>query len=270
MDWVINRALRAPVDVEVVTVEELDWLPLGADESEYRRKYKNVLASAEQRFAHRRGISFLSTMLLAGEPTDEIVDAAVHADWLVVGSTRRSGDTGALHGTLALRVAARTASRLTVVPAGWEPRSGSVVVGIDVDGSSDAALEVAVGEALRMACDLVLVHAWSLPAPFSILDGLLKTTYPTLEALHRRALEQATKQANALAPRLEITSILRFGSPATVLGEVARDQALLVVGRHHYGRLEYRFLGSVGHDVLLAGPAPIMVVPGRESATPQP
>lgn len=263
MDWVINRALRAPVDVNVVTVEELDWLPLGADESEYRRKYENVLASAERHFAHRHGIAFLSTTLLAGKPEDELVDAATHADWLVVGSARRNENTGVSHGALALRVAARTASRLAAIPLGWEPRSGSVVVGIDLDGSSDMALEVAVAEALRMACDLVLVHAWSLPAPFSIVEGLLNTTYPTLEALHQRALERAAIRAAALAPRLKVTSILRFGSPAVILAEVARGETLLVVGRHRYGRLEYLFLGSVGHDVLVAAPSPTMVVPAE-------
>ena len=264
MDWVANRALHTPAAVEVVTVEELDRRPIGADESKYRRKYVEVLASAEKYLAGRHGITFLSTTLLAGEPADEIVHAAGHVDWLVVGSSRRSADTPDLHGTLALRIAARTASRLTVVPTDWTPALGSVIVGIDEDGSSDEALDVAIAEASRMARDLVLVHAWSLPAPFSVLEGLLKTSYPTLEALHRRRLKKAATRVKLIAPRLKATSILNFGSPAAVLAEVARDQALLVLGRHHRSRLEHLFLGSVGHAVLLAAPAPVMIVPGQK------
>jgi nucleotide-binding universal stress UspA family protein len=261
MDWVIARAMDIPVEVEVVTVEELEWLPVGADESVYQREYRDVLGRAKDYLSHRTGIPTVATRLLAGDPAEEIADAAVLAGSLVIGSARRSDDRGALHGTLALRIAARTAARLTVVPSGWVPRPGGIVVGISEDDSSGVALVAATDEAVRTSRTLVLVHAWSLPAPFSIVEGMLKAEYPTLEALHRGVLEQAIAKVNASAVVPEIRTELKFGQPAAVLADIARDEALLVVGTHRYGRIRQLFLGSVGHDVLLSAAAPVMVVP---------
>ena len=203
-------------------MEELDWLPVGADESVYQHKYVEVLASVSRSLSNRHGVTLTQPALLAGEPAAEIIDAAAGADLLVIGSPRRADDTGALHGTLALRIAARVATRMAVVPAGWEPGGGNVVVGIDEDESSDAALQQAVSEALRSGSDLIIVHAWSLPSPFSLLDDLLGTTYPTLEQIHRRILRDAAARASAIAPRLEVRAILKFGRPAAVLASVAR------------------------------------------------
>lgn len=260
-NWVADRARHHAVDVEIVTVEELDWLPVGADESIYQRKYVDVLAAVSKSLSNRHGVALQEPSLLAGEPASEIVDAAAGADLLVIGSPRRADDTGALHGTLALRIAAKISTRMAVVPAGWEAGEGSVVVGIDEDESSDAALQQAVSEALRAGRELIIVHAWSLPSPFSILDDLLGTTYPTLERIHRRILRDAAARASAIAPRLEVRTILGFGRPSALLASVARGESLLVVGHHHANRFQQFVLGSATHGVLLASPVPVIVVP---------
>ena len=189
LDWVIDRARRIPLDVEVVTVEETDWLPLGANESDYRRKYLNALAEADSYLAHRDGISLVATTLLSGQPAAQLADAARRADLLVIGSRRMRGPIGPLHSALAVRLAAQTSVRLAVVPAGWKSRSGHVVVGVTADEASMEAVRAAAIEAELTGRTLMVVHAWSLPAPFSFVDALLKTTYPTLEALHRRVLD---------------------------------------------------------------------------------
>ncbi len=75
LDWVIDRALTAPCEVELVTVEDLNWLPVAADRSEYIRQYHEVLESAAQYLSGRPGISFIATRLLAGDPAEEIADA---------------------------------------------------------------------------------------------------------------------------------------------------------------------------------------------------
>jgi nucleotide-binding universal stress UspA family protein len=261
LDWIVNRALTSPCEVELVTVEDLDWLPLGADRSEYLRRYDEVLGSAADYLRDRPGISFVATRLLAGDPGEELADAGAMAGALVIGSPRSDADSGALRGTLALRIAARTVTPLTVVPSGWKPAGGRVVVAIAEDDSSDEALDTAIREATRTSSELVLVHAWELPAPFTVVEGLLKPIFPRLEALHRAILDDAVARVTATAPALPTSQVLRFGHPATVLAELARHESVLVVGCHRRPRLERLVLGSVGHDVILATTSPVMVVP---------
>jgi nucleotide-binding universal stress UspA family protein len=263
LDWVIDRALRTPSEVEVVTVEETDWLPLGADESLYRPAYGAVLSDAETHLANRHGISFVTTTLLSGKPAEELADASVFADALVIGSPRVSATVGALHGTLALRLATQTSCHLVVVPADWKPGSGPIVVGAGDDEARDGAVEDAADEAHRTGRDLLVVHAWSLPAPFSVLDALLKTTYPTLEAIHERILDAAVARARARSPLGEIFKLLRFGRPAEVLATVALNATGLFVQSHQRGVVGELMLGSVSHDVIMSAPCPITVVPRR-------
>ena len=121
--------------------------------------------------------------------------AGAVADLLVVESPRSLDNRGALHGTLALRVAAHATGNVIVVPAAWQPHQWGLVVGVDEDGSSDAAVSWAAREAERMGRELLLVHCWTLPAPFSVLDDLLGTTYPTLERIHQDILDEAVTSA---------------------------------------------------------------------------
>jgi nucleotide-binding universal stress UspA family protein len=267
LDWVIDRALRIPAEVEVVTVEETDWLPFGADPSEFRNAYADVLTDAASHLAHRHGIPFVTTTLLSGNPAQELADASAYADLLVLGSQPVGAAAGAVHRTLALRLAARTACRLVIVPADWQPPSGQLVVGVGNDAAPDGAVEDAADEARRTGRALLVVHAWSLPAPFSILDAVLKTTYPTLEAFHQRTLDAAVARARARAPRSQISELLMFGPPAEVLLRSARTAAGLFVQSHHGGAVGEFILGSVSHDVIMAAPCPITVVPNRAEAT---
>jgi nucleotide-binding universal stress UspA family protein len=265
LDWTIDRALRSPIEVEVVAVEETDWLPLGADEQQYRRKYVEVLTAAEKHLANRHGISRVTTNLLSGRPANELTDVSQHADALVIGSNRTNAAVGALHGTLALRLAARTVCRLVVVPSDWEPHPGLIVVGVDDDESSIAAVDAAATEAHRNTSDLLLVHAWSIAAPFSILDAFLKTSYPSLEALHQQRLDSMVARAAEIAPHSHITQLLKFGSADDVLADASRGAQVLFVGSHHRGVLRDLVLGSVSHDVLMAALCPVVVVPTAEA-----
>jgi nucleotide-binding universal stress UspA family protein len=261
LDWTIDRALRSPIEVEIVAVEETDWLPLGADEQKYRRKFADVLTTAEKHLANRHGISRVTTNLLSGRAANALTDTSQHADALVIGSNRTNAAVGAVHGTLALRLAARTLCQLVVVPSDWEPHPGLIVVGVDDDESSIAAVEAAAHEAQRNTSDLLLVHAWSLAAPFSLLDGLLTTSYPSLEALHRQRLEQMVARAAEITPRSHISQLLKFGSAEAVLADASDGAQVLFVGTHRRGVLRDLILGSVSHDVLRAAQCPVIVVP---------
>lgn len=262
LDWVVNRAIGMPCEVELVTVEDLDWLPLGFDRAPYLHRYEEALEAARDYLANRNGIGFVATRLLVGDPGEEIAAAGGLAGMLVIGSPLASSDSGSLHGTLALRIAATTATLLTVVPSDWEPKAGGIVVGVDDDAeSSDAALDVAVREAVQSSRPLIVVHAWSLPAPFSLIEKRLEPTFPHLESLHRDFLDRAAARIASKATEVDVRCVLQYGHPAQVLSNAAHGEALLVVGSHRHGRLAQLFLGSVGHDVILAASSPVMVVP---------
>jgi nucleotide-binding universal stress UspA family protein len=261
LDWVVDRGSRSPIEVEVVTVEETEWLPVGGDESEFRRKYIDILDEAGKHLANRPGVSLVAKTMLSGRPAEELAKVARLADELVIGSKLTGAAVGARRGTLALHLAPRTPCRLTVVPQNWAPRGGPIVVGVEDDESSTTAIEEAATEADRTGRALVLVHAWSLPAPFSIVEGLLNTTYPTLEAVHQQILDVAIARGKLIAPRSEISQVLKFGPPTEVLLEAAEHASLLVVGSHGRGMIGSLILGSVSHRALVAAPCPVAVVP---------
>ena len=261
LDWVIDRGRRVPLKIEVVTVEEPDWLSLGGTPSDYHRGYLNALADADAYLAHRHGISFVSTALLSGRPAAEIAGAAQFADLLVIGSRMTPGALCAPHSTLALGLAAHTSTRLVVVPADWKSRTGHIVVGVTDDEESMGAVRNAAREAALTGRALMVVHAWSLPAPFSIVDALLKTTYPRLEAIHRRVLDDAVSEARRFAPRIDISQRLKFGKSTEVLMVAAQGAGALFLGAHAKGVVGDLLRGSVSRGMIMAAPCPIVVVP---------
>jgi hypothetical protein len=68
LDWVIARGRHLNLNVEMVTFEETDWLPLGANRPAYRREYADALQAGEDRISARRGMVSVDTVMLAGEP----------------------------------------------------------------------------------------------------------------------------------------------------------------------------------------------------------
>lgn len=142
------------------------------------------------------------------------------------------------------------------------PATGAVVVGIDPDGSSDAALDWAADDAARRHRPLLLLAA---PAPryAEPMAGAL-ALLPATASLEP-VLDQAAARVAARAPSVEVrrsTAHLAGASPAAPLTEVSQVADTVVVGSHGRGRLATLLMGSVSQSVAAGGGCPVVVVRG--------
>jgi nucleotide-binding universal stress UspA family protein len=140
-----------------------------------------------------------------------------------------------------------------------------IVVG--VDGSEDArrALEWATSEARVHHAQLVVVHAWHVPAdvygaPFAAgaadADAFRVTAEETLRdavaAVDVSGLDSPPEQRLVAAPA------------AQALLDASKDAALLVVGSRGRGGFRGLLLGSVSQQVSHHGSCPVVILPHHD------
>ncbi len=141
---------------------------------------------------------------------------------------------------------------VVVVPPSW--RQGRrdrlpVVVALDGEVASRAALELAFDEAAMLGCGVVALHAVAAAAP---LDT---------ESAERNVAELlAGVRADHPGTTARVWTVP--GDPQRAILAAARDAALLVVGPPHAeGPLAWT--RSVARRVMAAAPCPVVVVPSR-------
>jgi nucleotide-binding universal stress UspA family protein len=140
------------------------------------------------------------------------------------------------------------------------PTITRILVGIDLDDSSAAALQAAEALARRFDASLTVVHAhhFERPAYFTA------TQMSALESERREARDACSSAVSAFAGRhlhLPFTALVEDGPPADVLRRLASGFDLIVVGtRRRHGPRRW-WLGSVAESVLREAPVPVLVVP---------
>jgi nucleotide-binding universal stress UspA family protein len=262
--WAVERARQRPVVLDVITVVPL--APRAADADAFLLPaYEQVLTDAVQRAERDAPGTVVTGFVRRGDARSELLYASTRADLLVVGAHEPAG---VFHGILPHQVAAAASCPVVVAPAGRAPRGGSfVVVGVDEDDTAMAALDRAAVEADRLGHRLVLVHAWRIPAALLPgLVGLRPDPYTTVRTTHERILERCAETVRSAHPGVELRTMLREGPAAVEIVEVAASADLLVVGTHRRGTIPGLLIGSVAHDVLIAMPCPVMVVPHPDDA----
>ena len=271
--WITERALLdEPLDIEIVSVADVGWVPAGASDVEYRNAYEQALwESVEALRARIPGVP-VETTLLWGLPGSLLVDASARADLLVLAGDRAGFVQGLVSGTLPLRVAARSRCPVVVVPAEHTPAPHAhhgrrVVLGVSLDSSDDQAVEFAGREATRYGYPLHIVHA--VPLPQSLLVEDLISDDPVDELLRAggRMLDTTVAEVQARHPHLAVTSSTPRGRTVESLDDESRDAAMLVVGSRGRGPVGSVVLGSVSHDVLRNPPCVVAVVPHARART---
>lgn len=260
VDWVLQRARTVRLSLELTTVVELGWAPAGGPEDDFHLVYERALSEAGRRVDEAAPTIKRTSVVRRGVPVDELVRASATADLLVIGSSKTGFLSGAVYGTLPLRLAAHAGCPLVVVPVNWTPGGGPIVAGAEDNGTSDVALDFAAHEAERLGVALVIVHAWTIPATIGLDDGVM-VPFDALREAHEEILARCAARVRDAHPGLEVTEVLEQGPAAPTLVDAAREAALLVVGTHGRGAVAGLILGSVSHDVLLNLPCPIAVVP---------
>ena len=255
LDWVAARAAFRPAEIDIVMI--------GGTMLEDDSGRDAGLEDAARRLRDRAPDAEVDCHRFTGRMPDALLERARGADLLVVGSHRGRPVWSALAGWLPLRVASRSRTPVAVVPDDGDATGGKIVVGIDDDDSSLAALDFAAREAAIEDATLVLVHTWQMPVPQ--MEGSVALLASPIEARagHRRMLREAAQRAQSAHPGILIESVMEQGSPASALLHAAREASLLVLGTHHRGLLAGAFLGSVNQDVLTQCRVPVCIVPAE-------
>jgi nucleotide-binding universal stress UspA family protein len=250
--WAADEATARRAGLEIVSWCEVPWVGQPPVTVERVREIAQTTdarlqrALADVRAAHPELTVVGSTC--DGRPRGAILDAAAHADLVVVGA-RRSAD-GTLHpGATARAVTRHSTAPVVIVPSGapWD-RVERVVVG--VDGADDAALCWAAADAERRGVELVLVHADAAGGDDA-----------------RRVLDAALAKVGAVQG-LTVRVVLARSDPAPALLEEAGADALIVVGRRHRNAAAAFALGTCSRVLLRHAAVPVVIADGRLSTSP--
>jgi len=266
--WLVERenAVGGGLDVELLTVAEMGWIPAGAAEVDYRNAYEQALWQAGESVTAATHGAVVSHTMVWGTPVEQLVEASSRADLLVLGSQKTPAVTGFLSGTVPLRVVAHSACPTVVVPAGWEPGAREVVVGAALEPSDEAVFEFAAEEAERSQSAMRIVHALPFTETVFASELIAPESLDDVRDIEERALRVAVDEFAARHPRLKVSMAAPQVGAARALADEGRDASLVVVGTHGRGLLRRLALGSVSHELLLRAPCPVAVVRNGKAA----
>lgn len=258
IEWVGRRAASRQVELELITAIDL----LISDPLDVEARL-TIVRDALLRQAPR---TVIRIAVIEGAIPNVLKERSREADLLVIGSRRSHPVRSALAGSLPLRIASASLCPTVIVPEDGSNgvERDAVVVGLESDHSSDAALVWAAHEALASNRGLRIVHAWRLPpTPYSPFEAVV-VARPHEIAWHRRLLAEAARDLGLRYPGLEICEQLSEAFPTSVLAEAAQDAAVLVVGTHGRGPIGSLVFGSTADGVLRTIATPLCVVPNPE------
>ncbi|WP_431218964.1 universal stress protein [Leifsonia xyli] len=202
--------------------------------------------------------------MLYGHVARELAAATTDVDLLVIGTPSEAERAHAFIGSLAVRVAAAVDCTVVAVPHGWSGEGKGVVVGVDGDLPSEAAVAFASDEAAALREPLTIVCAGYLANP--LLTGLVPEI--SVADARERIVARAAAQARAAHPGLVVfTEVVETSAARGIVAE-SDGSRLLVIGTHNRRGAKRVMLGSVGHDVLLNARTPIAVVRGLSADAP--
>ncbi|MGI8626842.1 MAG: universal stress protein [Geodermatophilaceae bacterium] len=159
-----------------------------------------------------------------------------------------------------------TASSPTSLPADSVDGHHRVVVGMDDDAASVAALRFAAREAAYRGGDVLAINVWHYPYTWGLPTVWPEEANPSgyiMSQLQQIVDDTLTERTAAGEPVVPITVEVVEGDAATVLNSAARGVALLVLGARHHNRL----LGSVSQACTNHPPCPVVVVPAAPRPT---
>jgi nucleotide-binding universal stress UspA family protein len=211
----------------------------------------------------------VTTTVLIGRRDEELARLSRRDTLLVVGTQERIGPKMRFRFSLAVRLAARSAGPVAVVPVGAAGDDGGpVLVGVDGSAASIAAARLAGEEAIRRGTRLVAVHAWWEATDREEGLPVDPGVHATFEEIHRQVLDQSLAAVADDFPRLSIERRLVHGPRAEVLLSSAEGAFELVVGKHGRTAARDLLLGTASRDLLLDTWVPTIVAGAVETAVP--
>ncbi|MFI5708312.1 universal stress protein [Kribbella sp. NPDC051620] len=265
LEWALQESSirKAPLRVVHVIDEKLRyapyWEPKVVDDAAL-----DLVEEVQQTMTSRDPALDHSTQVVLGPPATTLAELASGSLMLVVGRRGMSTVKRLLVGSTSEAVANLATVPVIVVPDGWTPSGhpGTVVVGLDDSGESEAAVEFAAEAAIERGSALRMVHVWDLPPIYSWesmeVEGALDSWSRTAE-LHFEAVAGQWRQKY---PDLPIAVDVRRGHAVDGLlsSADAVDAQLLVIGGRHHLKVISVLLGSVARGVLQHATCPVAVI----------
>ncbi len=212
----------------------------------------------------------ISEEVVNAAPVAALAEVSENALMTVVGAHGSHRVTGAVLGSVAARLSAKTHSPVVVVrtnPNGAVIADGSpVVVGLDAAQDSQDALGFAFDEAAVTGAPLIAVYSWD----DTTVDGLARM-YPlpvdrqAIEEEYRRRLAEQLAGWAEKYPEVRVHAEVRSGRPYRALLQDTKggDRAMpsmIVVGSRGRGRFSGLLLGSTSQALIAQAPCPVAVV----------
>lgn len=202
----------------------------------------------------------VSEQVLVGPVVRTLLVVSETAGLLVLGRSGQGALAAQLVGSTTNRMAAHAHCPVVAVPAtdarqtsSAEP--GRVVVGLADRPTSGAALDFAIAEAARHAVPLLVVRAWHGPVGIGVEPVFREDEQ--LAQLHQLLAGHLARSEQ----QVMTSSMVRAGTPVSVLGGLCRSSDLLVLGQHRHAAFVPPTLGKVIADCMHQAPCPIAVVP---------
>jgi len=143
-----------------------------------------------------------------------------------------------------------------------------ILVPVDLSDSTDSVLNHAVYLAEKLGASAEVLNVVWEPPPYVGLEAMLlqlpRDQEPLADHLKRKAEEQLEaclgKLPGGWGQRMQQRCV--FGSPATVISDLASDEGfdLIVMGTHGRSGLRRAVAGSVAEAVIRHAPCPVLTV----------
>jgi nucleotide-binding universal stress UspA family protein len=248
LDWAVTWAVRNSRDLQLVGVVDDDAGAMGvAYAEESVRAHARLLSETDALLTKEHPGLVVTTRLVTGPVASSLAEAARPDDIVVVGSDKTGYAHGRLFGVRSIQLASLVPGVLVVVPAADLRFRTGVLVALDGTVESSRLARAGAEEAATRSCTVSLVHSVALDA--------------TSERRRHgeKVLQDAFEAARSVDPGREISRHLANRRPAEAILNLARDRALLVVGRSR--RITASGVGGTLHEVLMNANVPVMVLP---------
>ena len=147
-----------------------------------------------------------------------------------------------------------------------DPQISRVLVGVDFDDSSAAALRVAGTMARALGATLTVIHAHSVEMPAYFTGAQMDT----LEAEREERRVRCAGELQAFATQHGVVaaeSVIEEGAAAATILRLAPAFDLVVVGTRRLHGPKRWWLGSVAEAVVRDATVPVLVVPVSERSS---
>ncbi|WIN00564.1 universal stress protein [Actinoplanes oblitus] len=242
--WAALDADRRNLPLRIVHVLEWDWAvsryDVGGQTFQLARQSARLVAEDAVRVALRAapGIA-LRAQIAVGHPAGQLLNAAVDASRLVIGTGRHGRFAGLLLGSVSRRVAARAHCPVVVVRGRADPGTGLVAADVDDSGSVDDVLPAAFAAASGFGTELVAVGSCA----------------PDREATQRRRLTERLAPWESKYPRVAVELMFSAESAATTLTDISHGTRLIVVGSRRHGPIH----GTTASQLMRHADCPVLV-----------